>query len=73
MSAPAPAKPKSPELPAIKPMAESGLSEIEGLEASRHEDISRLAYALWQQRGCPEGSADIDWFEAEQQLRNSAG
>jgi Protein of unknown function (DUF2934) len=38
-------------------------------ESSRSsEDIARLAYALWQQRGCPIGSAEIDWLEAEQQL-----
>jgi hypothetical protein len=36
-----------------------------------HERCSELAYSLWHQRGCPEGSADEDWFEAERQLRNS--
>ena len=30
--------------------------------------ISDLAYALWQARGCPEGSSDIDWSEAERQV-----
>ena len=29
------------------------------------QDIANLAYALWQQRGCPEGSPEQDWFEAE--------
>ena len=33
-----------------------------------HEQIALLAYALWQQRGCPEGSSDEDWFRAEQEL-----
>jgi hypothetical protein len=32
-------------------------------------DISTLAYQLWQGRGCPEGSPEIDWLEAEKQLR----
>jgi hypothetical protein len=36
-----------------------------------HERCSELAYSLWRQRGCPEGSADEDWLEAERQLRNS--
>ena len=27
-----------------------------------------LAYELWQARGCPEGSADEDWFDAARQL-----
>jgi Protein of unknown function (DUF2934) len=32
-------------------------------------EIAELAYHLWRQRGCPEGSADQDWFEAMEQLR----
>lgn len=31
----------------------------------RQQDISKLAYALWQQRGCPEGTSEQDWIEAE--------
>jgi hypothetical protein len=27
-----------------------------------HEHIALLAYALWQERGCAEGSSDADWF-----------
>jgi len=50
--------------------------QAENLEASvpavelrpAHEQIAALAYALWQQRGCPEGSSDEDWFRAEQEL-----
>lgn len=36
-----------------------------------HADIAALAYTLWQARGCPEGSADEDWFRAAQQLRSA--
>jgi hypothetical protein len=32
-----------------------------------------LAYALWQRRGCPEGSAAEDWREAERQLTTNKG
>jgi hypothetical protein len=35
--------------------------------ASR-EEIARLAYQLWDERGRPEGSPDADWFRAEKQL-----
>lgn len=35
------------------------------------EDIAKLAYALWQQRGCPEGTSHQDWTEAEQQVREA--
>jgi Protein of unknown function (DUF2934) len=39
-----------------------------GQTATQEERIARLAYALWQYRGCPEGSADEDWLEAERQI-----
>ncbi|MDO8540638.1 MAG: DUF2934 domain-containing protein [Opitutaceae bacterium] len=33
------------------------------------EQIAALAHAIWQDRGCPEGS-DLDiWLEAERELR----
>jgi len=32
------------------------------------EQVASLAYALWEQRGCPEGSPEEDWFRAEQEL-----
>jgi Protein of unknown function (DUF2934) len=34
-----------------------------------HRSIGELAYHLWQARGCPEGSAEQDWLDAEKQLR----
>jgi len=34
------------------------------------EEIQRRAYALWIERGCPDGSAEIDWFLAEEELLN---
>jgi hypothetical protein len=33
------------------------------------EAIAALAYHLWQQRGCPAGSGEQDWLEAEAILR----
>jgi len=33
-------------------------------------DIAALAYQLWQARGCPEGSPEVDWLEAEEQFRS---
>lgn len=36
-----------------------------------HEECSQRAYAIWQERGCPAGTAEADWLEAEEQLRNS--
>jgi hypothetical protein len=34
-----------------------------------HRSIGELAYRLWQSRGCPEGTAEQDWLDAERQLR----
>ena len=37
-----------------------------------HEEIAALAYSLWQARGCPEGTPDEDWFNAEKALKTKA-
>ena len=31
-------------------------------------EIAELAYAIWQGNGCPEGTADLDWRQAESRL-----
>jgi len=28
-------------------------------------EVAGLAYTLWQERGCPDGSPEVDWFRAE--------
>jgi|SRR5579862_8841190 Protein of unknown function (DUF2934) len=43
-----------------------------GIAAFGHADIARLAYQLWRDRGCPEGSSEEDWFRAAEQLRSRA-
>jgi hypothetical protein len=43
-----------------------------GIVAFGHAEIAALAYELWQARGCPEGSADEDWYHAAEQLRARA-
>lgn len=32
------------------------------------EEIAALAHALWQARGCPDGSPEEDWFQAMREL-----
>ena len=39
-------------------------------ELVTHEQIAVLAYLFWQERGCPEGSPEIDWFRAEERLQS---
>jgi hypothetical protein len=36
--------------------------------ASRDE-VSARAYHRWHQRGCPHGSPEVDWHEAEEELK----
>jgi Protein of unknown function (DUF2934) len=43
------------------------------LSSPEHEQIAQLAYSYWQARGCPDGSAEEDWFRAEADLQNGAG
>ena len=43
-----------------------------GIVTFGHAEIEALAHELWQARGCPEGSSDVDWFEAVKQLRSHA-
>lgn len=33
-----------------------------------HATIRELAYQLWKARGCPTGSAEQDWLDAEREL-----
>ena len=40
-------------------------------QSQSQQDIATLAYALWQQRGCPQGSAEEDWMEAERLLEQA--
>jgi hypothetical protein len=44
----------------IHPAAAETLSESE---------IAVRAYELWQERGCPIGSDQEDWFQAEKELK----
>jgi hypothetical protein len=34
-----------------------------------NRSIGELAYRLWQARGCPDGTAEQDWLEAERQIK----
>src|SRR4051812_19509513 len=37
---------------------------------SRQHEITRLAaFFLWEQRGCPFGTPEVDWFRAEEETR----
>jgi hypothetical protein len=42
-----------------------------GTTPPAHERIALVAYLHWQSRGCPEESAEIDWFQAERELQQA--
>jgi hypothetical protein len=37
-----------------------------------HDDIARLAHALWEDRGGGDGRAEEDWLEAERMLQEQS-
>jgi hypothetical protein len=41
-----------------------------GIVPFGHNEISALAYELWEARGRPAGSAEEDWFQAAKELRS---
>ena len=40
-------------------------------DPSYHEQVASLAHWLWQESGCPEGSSEADWYQAEQLLEKA--
>jgi len=56
--------------------AELAVPEHAGSEAAApefsRESVEKLAYQLWLKRGCPAGSAEEDWYEAERSLLKAA-
>jgi hypothetical protein len=62
---------KQPELDADQQQQTAEL--IDGITLDEksipHEEIARRAYHCWKERGCPEGSPDVDWNRAERELR----
>ena len=50
----------------------SGDVNEHGVAMFHHDDVAALAYHFWQDRGCPEGSAEEDWLRAARELRDRA-
>ncbi len=55
-------------------MSAPAVSPLTIEEQPDHEAIARLAYSFWEMRAMENmpGSAEEDWFRAEQELGNSA-
>lgn len=39
--------------------------------AADPEEVRRLAYRYWEQRGCPVGTPEEDWVRAEAELQDT--
>lgn len=50
-------------------MATKPESELQEAVTREPEEVARLAFAYWEERGRPEGSSAEDWFRAEAELR----
>ncbi len=54
------------------PIAKKANPDLDALLAAlEHQRIAAVAYFFWQQRGCPHGSSEEDWFQAKQHIRES--
>jgi hypothetical protein len=51
-----------------KPSGTASAPDSRVPETSMQEDLAKLAYGLWQERGCPEGSPEFDWLKAQRSL-----
>jgi hypothetical protein len=50
--------------------AENSLQGYAAVNAvDEHEEVAKVAYQYYEQRGKQEGSADDDWFRAEEEVR----
>lgn len=43
-------------------------SDFAPVAAPTHEEIAQEAYAIYVERGCPDGRDEENWLEAEQML-----
>jgi hypothetical protein len=64
----------SPPVPRIgttrsKPKKTPESTAVASHKTHSTEEIARLAYAFWEARGGIGGSAEDDWYRAEQEIR----
>ena len=54
---------------ASKPMPERKVATPSSTAVTR-DAIAKLAFQKWEKRGCPVGEDQLDWFEAERELKS---
>ncbi len=46
------------------------INSTEPQSAGSYGEIASRAYEIWRERGCPDGSAEEDWRQAEQDIES---
>jgi len=70
----APAKPRkaAAKKGKVTEMAASAPAELAAVAAPSREEIARLAWKFWAERGWRHGHAEHDWLRAERELQGMA-
>jgi Protein of unknown function (DUF2934) len=48
-------------------------NEGDGSSSPNQQEIALRAFELWHAKGCPDGTAEENWFEAEAELQQAGG
>jgi hypothetical protein len=59
---------KKTNSPARQAEIQESAARVSNTEPRSEDVISKRAYELWLERGCPEGSPEEDWYRAEREL-----
>jgi hypothetical protein len=68
-TSPAPDIVSGPRGTGSTPRGTVGTDEDATVSTPGADEISARAYHRWHQRGCPHGSPEVDWQEAEEELK----
>ena len=55
----------------MTPRGTVGTDQDATMRVPTTDEVSARAYQRWHQRGCPDGSPEVDWREAEEELKLS--
>jgi hypothetical protein len=50
---------------------EKGVAADDQAAKPSAEEIAMRAYECWHERGCPDGSPEVDWSRAENELKSA--
>jgi len=59
---------KKTNSPAHQAEIQESAARVSNTEPTCEDVISKRAYELWLERGCPEGSPEEDWYRAEREV-----